>query len=380
MINFRKWLCSLTHKGTWLYSICDCQRYDPPIPPDPPDPDLPPKYIGVSAYQLIKYPIEDIDVFLKNLAAAVKGGKGNGYSPRPITEVFFVATWDELWRWQPYDLVRKQADYDENGNPLYNGYEFPVYDLDSFDDTVWFRWGRIFDMCREYGITLSIRIMDQCSVKDGFEKRHNAMRSNIQRFDTEELKGGLYGEPIRKWYKALADKLVRELEYHKVDYFINPWNEFDVILDGWTEEQGNAVAMENMKWWTDMLLAIGVDPSRILISTGREWEKMSKMGFIMEEHGTASPEKMNLEVSAAWEGGYKVFPNGDGPDPKAQGAANFKGYREPSVEQAQEMRPLLAPGHVMGYAYLDRSVEEVQGKTDLKKAKFDVVKTLAGKE
>jgi hypothetical protein len=99
----------------------------------------------------------------------------------------------------------------------------------------------------------------------------------------------------------------------------------------------------------------------------------------MEEHGCASPERMIVEISAAQEGGYLVFPNGDGPDKDAEGAANFKGYREPSVEQAGEMKALLPPGHVLGFSYLDRSVEEVEGKTDLKKAKFDVVKTLVGK-
>lgn len=34
-INIRRWLCSLTSKGRWLYKICDCQRYEQTEPDIP---------------------------------------------------------------------------------------------------------------------------------------------------------------------------------------------------------------------------------------------------------------------------------------------------------------------------------------------------------
>jgi hypothetical protein len=51
--------------------------------------------IRMSAYSLIKYPIEDIEWFLREL---VKAG-GNA------TEAFAATTWDETWPWQPYKIV-----------------------------------------------------------------------------------------------------------------------------------------------------------------------------------------------------------------------------------------------------------------------------------
>jgi hypothetical protein len=29
-INFRKFLCGIFKKGSWLYRVCDCKRYEPP--------------------------------------------------------------------------------------------------------------------------------------------------------------------------------------------------------------------------------------------------------------------------------------------------------------------------------------------------------------
>ena len=80
--------CKLTH---WCYE----KKTEPvpvPIPPPapPPDPEWPqaPDYdgqlIGTTAYSLIRYPIEEIEWFLREIVAA--GGNA--------TEALSVTTWD----------------------------------------------------------------------------------------------------------------------------------------------------------------------------------------------------------------------------------------------------------------------------------------------
>lgn len=38
MLTIRKWLCGKTKKGTLLYWLCGCRRYEVPPVPNPDDP------------------------------------------------------------------------------------------------------------------------------------------------------------------------------------------------------------------------------------------------------------------------------------------------------------------------------------------------------
>ena len=365
MFNIRKAICRVLRKGSFLYKIFDCKRYEvsppiPPIPPEPPEPPVPtkPPYIGTSVYQLIKYPIADVYDFLDKIVEA--GGNS--------TEVFFVFTWDDGWRWQPYELVSWMPDEGSS----YGDYKFPVYDLTKFDEQVWHKWGQIFEACKERNLTLFVRIMDHCSLKDGFAKRHNCFRSNVQRLVDHTLTGGLYGEPIRKYYSALNTRLVKELDEAGVDYKIVPWNEFDVLLDGWTEEEGNAVAIENMDWWCRDLSAWGVNGDDIILSVSRSYEEIADFGYRMEIHGVNSTRTLR---SVAIDLGDNIFPNGDGIDPYAMGeAGDSPSKREPSVDQGEAMGFFLSVG-VWGYCYFNRRVENTE-PSDIRRANCDVLKAI----
>jgi hypothetical protein len=189
------------------------------------------------------------------------------------------------------------------------------------------------------------------------------------------LTGGLYGEPIRKYYQKLSARLVAELNASGVSYFIVPWNEFDVLLNGWTEEEGDRIALSTMSWWVDMLSLLGVKKDRIIISTSRKHDVMASWGYKMEIHGVNS----NYALSQCYARfGRNVFPNGDGPDSAAQGEAGDKTYkREPSVEQARMMRLLIEDNDGFGYCYFNRRVEQTD-PANISRAGFDVLQALGG--
>ncbi len=399
MINFRKAWCKTAKKGGFWYKLLDCQRYVPPVPPESghaevgtttEGPVQKRRYIGTSVYQLVIYPWDDIVWFLNEC-------KSHGAT---CSEIFFDFTWQGGYRWQPFDLVGKWEELEKDGKnwlhlvyntapekwiemkpdekPSYPGTWFPLFDLTKFDETAWAKWIRMFQLFKELNLTLFIRVMDQCSLKDAVEKRYNAFRSNVQRLDHKTLTGGLYGEPIKQYYQALCNRLVAELMKVGVDYFIVPWNEFDVIKNGWTDEDADRIALGCMSWWVDMLEDLGVKKDRIIISTSRKYETMASWGYRMEVHGCNSDYTMTQYCNDFNE---PVFFNGDGPDfyGRAMGEAGDKpNKREPSVNQAVAMGRLIEDRDLFGYATFNRPVEQTD-PSNLSRAKFDVLEALVGK-
>jgi hypothetical protein len=157
------------------------------------------------------------------------------------------------------------------------------------------------------------------------------------------------------------------------DYYIVPWNEFDVIMNGWSEDEADSIALQEMKWWTNVLRDRGVKADKIIISTSRMAEMMSTWGYKMELHGVNSPRALDDAYIYSCE---PIFPNGDGIDPNAEGRQGDVAYkREPSVAQAKEMKRLIGYWKSFGYLYFNRNVENGT-PTNLRRAEFDVLKAL----
>jgi len=341
-------------------TYCGIHREPEPTPkPGPP-------WIGTSFYQAISSPIEDVFWFIDQVATA--GGN--------CTEFFLVFNWAGP-EWQPYALVDwhfKDGDYD-----------IPIWDLGRWNMPVWEKWEKIFGHCRMMGVVPFIRILDFCSIKgriklvDGREmeaKRVFCFRSNVQRLVQDKLPGGLWGEPIRAHYGALNEKLLDTLQAAGCEtYFVAPSNEADVILDTWTEEQGNQVLVDQFGWFIQDLTSRGVPRERIIINSSRAFEiiMMEWPDLIYEIHGCNSPGRM-MEYFDTWPG-KRLFPNGDGVDPYAKGRqGDLPTKREPSIVQAHAMRTLLIDR--FGYAYFNRSTEDAP--SDIRRADFDVLKSLSG--
>lgn len=347
------------------------------------------RLIGMTAYSLIKYPIEDIEWFLREL---VKAG-GNA------TEALLVTTWDGTWPFQPYEVAQweKEMWRDKPWNTGGPDYAFPVFDLSRWNEDVWAKWRRIFELCRKMNITLCVRIQDFCSRKENFLERHWAFWSNVQSWRWGGPMSGGYlhwppgdgggGKYIWPHYDRLNAKLVAELEASGVEYYLEDWNELY-----WTP--GSQVPAdapvpdlyenEVHKWFYGDLVAKGCPPDRILSSPQRgkpdsatyklQVERLLETGFIVEHHGCASPERMR-QYANLHGGGRRHFPNGDGPDSFAEGINDGRpGYTEPSFDQAVEMGAILKNRNLLGYIFKGRKFRKAQ---DLRKADFAAVRGLA---
>ncbi len=382
MINFRRAICRSCHKGSFWYGLFDCQRYQPappvpPIPPKPPEPTIPqgvhgPPWIGASFYQGIIATLRQWLDFCRKIAENF----GN------CSEIFLCFNWAD-WRQQPYKLLRE--DFSDPPHVI------PLWDLDQWNDAFWLKLREMFAAMKYYNIRPFIRILDFCSIKgkmaDGMDaKRRFCFRSNKQRLIDHNLPGGLWGAPIRAHYAKLIEKLIVTLEaagWSRTDPFYSLWNEGDV-LDPETFPEGADRALFNQyKWWVDFMLGMGIPVRHLIVNVSRPktdlWMRAEFPSIVIERHKCASPQKM-IEIYGGG-GGSPMFPNGDGPDPYALGRAGDKpDKREPSVEQAREMRKLiLADGGHLGYCYFLRSTEQVS-PPDITRAEFDVLRALAGKE
>lgn len=221
----------------------------------------------------------------------------------------------------------------------------------------------------------SIRVWDFCSIKDGLHKRHDVRRANVQRIDL----GLLTGDPetkIKPWLSKVHERLIRALAEAGVEiYFINPENEADYIRDaGDSDAKVRGIVVERFRFYVADFRRLGVPLDRIIINTSWGLEEMMEIwpGAVFELHGCNSDVRL-AEYLARWPA-RTLFPNGDGPDPYAQGHAGDKPTaREPSVAQAATMRPMIK----WGYAYFYRSIEA--GAPDIRRAWFGLLKPLMGR-
>ena len=336
----------------------------------------------MSAYSLIKYPIEDIKWFLREL---VKAG-GNA------TEAFAVSTWDETWRWQPYKIAKWETEKwkDAPWNHMGPDYAFPVFDLSEWNEDVWAKWRGILALCRKMNVTIIVRVQGFCSRKDNFLERHWAIWSCVQSWRWGgKMSGGYLRWPIGEgyiWphYDRLNGRLISELEAAAVKFYLEPRNELSVTKGSQYDPDAPdelTINIEVHKWFAESFKRHGCPPDRILCNvqrlgmSGSEWaaqaERAKALGFIIEYHGCASPETMRERVSL-FGAGRKTFPNGDGTDSNAKGINDGRpGYTEPPFDQAVEMGKIVKREGLLGYIYKGRKFRKTQ---DLRKADFTGVR------
>jgi len=298
-----------------------------------------------------------------------------------LTEVFMCFGWDKGAEWS---LLKRIGSWKE-----YDGTEFPLFTLKEFDSLVGEKWVQIFGMMKDREIAPYIRIHDFCSLKDWQSKRRYCFRSFMERKEMGmggNVIGGIW-PPLESgwreqeqylwiWYHRLNEhliKLTKEAGVFEFAHFI-PMNEADYMPDPEdSEEKKDEKVIDFHRFYVESLIGLGVKKENIIFSVSRAEEKLKGLGCIFEIHGINSPQKLKEALSRGI-----IFPNGDGPDPYAEGAANFKGYKSPSVEQALKMREILLESPVRRYAFLSREYEKTS-ETDLKRIdhEFRVLKALA---
>ncbi len=336
-------------KGTEPKTWCSFHKKPDPLIPEPKSP-----YIGTDHYQFI----EEKGKYVKTFFEKIHEHGGN------YTTGFLVFTWSKGVEASPFEQVGTWTEADKWWP---EDHEFPTFDLDKWNEQTWDNWRNAFRWCKENGLALEIRILDYCSIKDGYRKRHNPFNngSNIQNYT-----GGMWGVPIQRWYKKLNRKLIKTInEADFLDYcFFVDMNESDVAGSDPedTPEWKDMVCKRFHKFMSEDLMSLGVRKDQIMMNIFRPnvYDYFKSENFTMQIHGVASLEMM---VKAYQDEGLNIFPVGDGPDKYAKGNANFKGYREPSYTQGIKMGKYTKDKR--GYSYLNRVPEETK-KADIRKADF----------
>jgi len=316
--------------------------------------------IGTSAYALVHYTRAQISTFLEKCRVA----------GATATEAFFVFTWDQGWKWQPYKIIGTYRKFDR---------DFPLFDLSIWNEAVWKKWEFIFKEAQARGLSLVIRILDFCSVKDDIEEASFCYRACHQRIDhpegdPEHLSGGLWGIPIRAYYKKLIYRILELQKSTGVDLYLSLWNEADVVdaEEAWAD----AALVNQFKWFVDLVTKKRFPKDHVIINTSRAFVELRKLGCLMEIHGCNSNTTMlrifndfGIVASTTLLRTVKIIPNGDGPDHYATGTAGHNGYREPGLSQAYIMGKLLVKYKCPMYLYFNRSIEPTR-VSNLRLAKF----------
>ena len=318
--------------------------------------------LGASCYQLANYALEDADWFLSSVAK--NGGT--------MSELFFNFTWQAGWQNAIFPIVKFAPDIDSNGNALFDGYEFPIWDINRFSSEKVKKWIEIFKLFAKYDLTLYLRIHDFCSLKDKFKNGHYPFQGRNVQHEQGLYGGGMwwawsadsdhpYGDPakgkqITPYYRKALIKLIDMLTAAHTSYRLVMMNEADYLADKDDSEKvrdGKVVLWH--KWHIEALLGMGVKKDQIIISTSRALPQMAKWGYTMEIHGVNSPERLaeRQKTYAKIVPAKRFFPNGDGPDPYAKGRrGDAPTKREPSNVQARTIAVNLGESQI--YAYFSR--------------------------
>ena len=314
--------------------------------------------IGTSFYQAFDSPIREVRKFIRKIA---KNG-GNA------TEFFILRTWQR--KYIGVNMPYKQRGYFTDDK--FPGEEFPMWDLDQFDEKKWDRWRKIFAYCKKKGVIPFVRIEDYCSFKDPHSKRFYFQFASYQRKVLREKYGS-------KWFVNETWKQRSRLQRKVVDtlllagckeYYIVPMNEANMLgnidHDKW--------CYDYHKWAVDDLVNHGCPKEQIIISTMWGFDECRSLGCIMEIHGCNSDVRMNEIIATL--GTDKIFPNGDGLDKFALGRrGDRRTKREPSPEQGKEMGKLIKKYNLFGHCCLNRNTENPL-PADIRRAKFDVLKAI----
>ena len=396
-MNIRKWICSLTSKGTWIYKVCDCQRYEPAEPdvPDvvyvsvcegsglrsgpwcpiiavkafikgqepttictthkkPEEPVVVPKDIRIacSCYNLLTAR-GDVGKFITIIAA-------NGAT---ACRFFLIETWGDSTAHplQPYvEVGRWRNDYHDG--PL-----APIYDLEKWNEAYWNRLKAVLTFLKEANIRPHLVFFDHSSRNvGGIDKYYEPLFSNIQRYPTWKtdpaadpaIPGGLMGQGMKQYHKKFMNRVVKLVSSIglKADYEI--WNEFY----GWHEGSGTWPPVEDAVAWfqemTDYLVGLGVPEERIITSNSLGAEEMAEMSGVYAIHniGNAAQIKPSYPYHA------HIEFSGDGYY-QGQGNADYKGRRCASAEELSGVARKMRQYGYKRYEYFDFAIEGAKAKS-----------------
>lgn len=387
---------------------------EPPQPPEPPvyppqaDPTEP--RTGQDIYQLIVFPLEQIEKYLDDLVR-------NGGS---VLRVFM----DFTWPWQLgtagwcFSIFKKVGWWTDTGDGEFAGKRFPLFTIarsdeygEPWNEAVLAKWAAVLKMCEERGIRVTLCIFDGCSMKSALDRRHQPLLQNYQHLgaeagiDTYERMdgtigrglgihtGGVYGGfggdygTMKSHLPPIVEKVVGLLNASCVDYRIMPGNEMarerEMLPDGTmeTQEYVDSILRDWHDYMIGLLLAEGVPVDRVVISiTGTNsgeavtFPLLDKYpGIVVQVHGPNSPETLEKFLDRYPEAEV----DGDGFDDQAAGHSNSYGFTMPSLDQCRRIREILVARGIRQYSTFNGYIEERDWQ-DIAAAGWDEQRALAG--
>jgi hypothetical protein len=347
MVNFRKAWCRSCRKGSFLYGLLNCARYEvppaPPIPDPPDDPVEPPivweerKICSVSFgvpgewclnQKTVTVPVGSpyplpchyhtaprIPVYVG--AYDLMGATGDWKSflrkckSAGATGVrFFICySWQGPQPTSPYKQVGTWKH--ENGDT------FPLYRLSEWNKEFWDKLDDVLNNMRELNLTPWLVCEDFCSLKgDQHSKYFNPFYSSEEAL-SPATPGGVWGPSMDKYHAALVAKATARWCMGELA------NEYDIV-DG-TDEQ--------YKRWDDSI-GIPFDGDKHLVSSGARVNRMGLLSAdIYSPHGIGTaiqiasmygipPAKMIWSSDGFWQG---------------QGHADAKGRRGVGIDEARKI-------------------------------------------
>lgn len=344
-----------------------------------------PFILGSSVYQMLDFPVEDIAWYIHQLAAA--GGSA--------FEVFLHRSWPARLE-DRYSIGAQSSIYKRIGvtkDPRFPGFKFPLFDLDQWDEANLSKLETIYQLAADAGLKVIIRIHDQFSRKSALYKKCYPYDACLQAegyaggpgsaWLLDESETNLGGRPpARTFLRRENDKLLELARASGADVYYCLMSEADYAKTGEvTAEEIKRRFIVFHEFYYDELTAKGVAPDHIIVSFKRAMDVMRVaprwQNSIFEVHGCNSPQV--LQKYYALYGVKNLFPNGDGPDPNAQGLFGTIGYvtREPSPNQARQMRALIIANGGWGWCTWNRNVEK-RWPARMRRADFQIIKALAG--
>ncbi len=352
---------------------------------DPVVADPVPFVLGTSVYQMLDFPLTDIDWYMGQLKAA--GGNA--------LEIFLHRSWPARLQ-DKYSIGARASIYKRVGekkDPRFPGFKFPVFDLDQWDEANLAKLQEVFQFAAGHGLKLIIRIHDQFSRKTPLDKQCYPYDACLQAqgyaggpgmaWLLDEAETDPSGRPTARYYmRRENDKLLEMARASGTDVSFCIMSEADYARVGDVpreEMERRLIAFH--EFYFDDLTAKGVAPGQILVSFKKATFRMKAdpkwAEAVFEIHGCNSPQVLQRYYNLY--GPLNFFPNGDGPDPNALGLVGTIGTvtREPSVSQARQMRRLILANNGWGWCTWNRNVEK-RWPADIRRANFQIIKALAG--
>jgi hypothetical protein len=203
--------------------------------------------------------------------------------------------------------------------------------------------------------------------------------------------GGIYGGfggdggTMKSYLPAIFKKVVDTLNASGVDYRINPGNEMArAPKKKETQEEVDKILYD----WHDFLIkelkGMKVPENKIVISitkTNTQSAVTGKLksiypGLVEQIHGPNS----DTTYMKCLKNNPKAEPDGDGFDSEAAGHTNTYGFTMPSIAQAGAIRVIMLAFGCKQYSTFNGWTEEKVPKSqDIKKARWEELRALAGK-